>query len=94
MNNVSKFSSAAAMFQKLSRVLTVLTDPVARASYDRWVKAKNATRRRHEELDVKRRRFKEQLEQRESQQTTISDIMTEREAAANMQKEVRKLLTL
>ena len=80
---------SAEMFQKLSKVLLVLTDPLARASYDRWQRAKRAARRRHEELGVKRKKLKEKLEQRESQQTAMSDVMSEREAAATMQKEVR-----
>ena len=75
------------MFQKLSKVLTVLTDVVARASYDRWLRAKHAARRRHEELNSKRRRLKEELEQREGRQT-VSEVASEREAAASMQKEV------
>lgn len=79
------------MFQKLSQVLAVLTDPVARASYDRWQKAKLATKKRNEELTAKRRKLKEQLEERESQQTSTSETVTEREAAATMQKEVSYL---
>lgn len=78
----------AEMFQRLSQVLAVLTDPVARASYDRWQKAKLASRRRHEELTAKRRKLKEQLEERESQQASTSETVTEREAAASMKKEV------
>ena len=76
------------MFQKLSKVLTVLTDPLARASYDRWLKAKQVAQRRHEDLNVKRRKLKEQLEQRESQQNSMSEAVNEREAAASMQREV------
>lgn len=76
------------MFQKLSKVLTVLTDSLARASYDRWLKAKQAAQRRHEELNVKRRKLKEQLEQRESQQNSASEAVSEREAAVSMQREV------
>lgn len=78
----------AEMFQRLSQVLAVLTDPVARASYDRWQKAKLASKKRHEELTAKRRKLKEQLEERESQQAGNSETVTEREAAASMQKEV------
>ena len=85
MIHIHQFS--AEMFQKLSKVLTVLTDTVARASYDRWLRAKHAARRRHEELNSKRRRLKEELEQREGRQT-VSEVATEREAAASMQKEV------
>ena len=81
------------MFQKLSKVLTVLMDPMARASYDRWLKAKQVAQRRHVELNAKRRKLKEQLEQRESQQSSVSEVAaSEREAAASMQREVRCLL--
>ena len=80
------------MFQKLSKVLTVLTDHMARASYDRWLKAKQVAQRRHEELNAKRRKLKEQLEQRESQQSSVSEVASERAAAASMQREVRCLL--
>lgn len=87
-NGVCLIAFSAEMFQRLSQVLAVLTDPVARASYDRWQRAKLASKKRHEELTAKRRKLKEQLEERESQQTSTSEIFTEREAAANMQKEV------
>ena len=82
---------AAAMFQKLSKILTILTDPVARASYDRWQRAKHAARRRHEELSAKRKKLKEELESRESQRPSSEP--TEREAAAKMQKEVSVCLS-
>ena len=68
----------------------VLTDPLARASYDRWQRAKHAACKRHKELNVKRRKFKEELEERESQQSSVTVVISEREAAANMQKEVIK----
>ena len=76
------------MFQKLSHVLTILTDAAARASYDRWLRAKQAAHRRHQELGAKRKKLKEDLESRENQQT-FSELATEREAAAKMQREVQ-----
>ena len=78
------------MFQKLSEVLAVLTDAMARDSYDRWLKAKQVARRRHDELNVKRRKLKEELEQRENQQVSSSATVSEREAAADMKREVRE----
>jgi DnaJ family protein C protein 17 len=48
------------LFQ-LSQALTVLTDPEARKAYDNVLKAKQATQIRHQQLDAKRQKLKEQV---------------------------------
>lgn len=56
---------AAETFHELSRALEILTDPSARAAYDRVLRAKAAAKLRHQELDSKRQKFKEDLDRRE-----------------------------
>ncbi|CAH2090394.1 unnamed protein product [Euphydryas editha] len=56
---------AAETFHELSRALEILTDSAARAAYDKVLKAKAAAKLRHQELDSKRRKLKEDLERRE-----------------------------
>lgn len=45
--------------------MEILTDPSARAAYDRVLRAKAAAKLRHQELDSKRQKFKEDLDRRE-----------------------------
>ena len=80
---------AAEQFQKLSKALNFLTDPAAKAAYDKWLRAKDAAKRRHTELNAKRRKLKEELESKESQHVT--NMAAEMEAASQMQKEIDRL---
>lgn len=79
---------AAELFQQLSRALEVLTDPAARSAYDAVLKARQAAKLRHQGLDAKRRKLREELEAREA---------PGREAAAaaalerSLEKEVERL---
>ncbi|XP_077522579.1 dnaJ homolog subfamily C member 17 [Amblyomma americanum] len=79
---------AAELFQQLSRALEVLTDPAARSAYDAVLKARQAAKLRHQGLDAKRRKLREDLEAREA---------PGREAAAaatlerSLEKEVERL---
>lgn len=57
---------AAELFQQLSRALEVLTDPAARSAYDAVLKARQAAKIRHQGLDAKRRKLREELEAREA----------------------------
>ncbi|XP_039287778.1 dnaJ homolog subfamily C member 17 [Nilaparvata lugens] len=56
---------AAEEFQQLTRVLEILIDESARAAYDKVINSKKAAKLRHQALDSKRKKFKEDLEARE-----------------------------
>jgi len=60
------------------------------AAYDKWLRAKHAAKKRHEELSAKRKKLKESLENRENQH--LQGVVDEREAARRMQKEVCSLV--
>ncbi|XP_050305498.1 dnaJ homolog subfamily C member 17-like [Anthonomus grandis grandis] len=57
--------NAAKKFHQLSKILEVLTDVKAREAYDRVLKGRKEAAIRHRELDGKRRKLKEDLEERE-----------------------------
>ncbi|KAL0829181.1 hypothetical protein ABMA28_004018 [Loxostege sticticalis] len=89
---------AAETFHELSRALEILTDASARAAYDRVLRAKAAAKLRHQELDSKRQKLKEDLERREreaaSSQGTVR-LTDEQKLAAEierLQKEGSRLL--
>ncbi|KAH8248201.1 hypothetical protein KR038_004786 [Drosophila bunnanda] len=65
---------AAERFHELSKALEILTDESARAAYDKVLRAKKAAELRSRQLDSKRQKLKQELEQRE------------REALHNLQK--------
>lgn len=52
-------------FEFLSQILDTLTDPVAKGEYDRLLKAKKERKIRDSELDSKRKKFKDILEEKE-----------------------------
>lgn len=56
---------AAELFHELSEALEILTDPIARAAYDKVFRAKKAAQLRNLQLDSKRQKLKADLEQRE-----------------------------
>ncbi|EDV91272.1 dnaJ homolog subfamily C member 17 [Drosophila grimshawi] len=56
---------AAERFHELSKALEILSDASARAAYDKVLKAKKAAELRTKQLDSKRQKLKEELEQRE-----------------------------
>ena len=51
--------NAAELFQKLSKAYHILCDPAAKSAYDKWQAAKQAAKRRHDELNSKRKKLKE-----------------------------------
>jgi len=69
---------AAEEFHLLSRALEVLSDEAARKAYDNVLKARRAAAERHQALDAKRKKFKEDLESKEKK-------LAEREAAMKKQ---------
>ncbi|XP_022908353.2 dnaJ homolog subfamily C member 17 [Onthophagus taurus] len=56
---------AAKEFHKLSKILEILTDESARKAYDRVLKARQEAQIRHQALDSKRKKLKEDLDARE-----------------------------
>lgn len=56
---------AIKQFHKLSRVLEILTDELARKAYDRVLKARKEAAIRHKQIDSKRQKLKEDLDARE-----------------------------
>ncbi|CAG4945571.1 unnamed protein product [Parnassius apollo] len=88
---------AAETFHELSRALEILTDTLARAAYDKVLKAKAAAKLRHKELDSKRQKLKEDLERREREAAAgrESNFTDEQKLAAEikrLQKEGSRLL--
>lgn len=53
------------MFHELSSALELLTDEKARSTYDKFQQAKKAAQLRNDQLDIKRRKLKADLEARE-----------------------------
>lgn len=56
---------AAELFHELSTALELLTDEKARSTYDKYQQAKKAAQLRNDQLDLKRRKLKSDLEARE-----------------------------
>ena len=82
---------AGETFQKISKAYEILSDPAAKAAYDKWVRAKQASLRRTQELSGKRKKFKEELELQEQLSAQESECM--REANRNMEAEIARLRT-
>ncbi|XP_017873916.1 PREDICTED: dnaJ homolog subfamily C member 17 [Drosophila arizonae] len=56
---------AVERFHELSKALEILTDATARSAYDKVLRAKKAAELRTKQLDSKRQKLKEELEERE-----------------------------
>ncbi|XP_066262605.1 dnaJ homolog subfamily C member 17 [Euwallacea similis] len=56
---------AAKKFHQLSKILEILADEAAKAAYDKVLKGRKQAALRHQELDGKRRKLKEDLEAKE-----------------------------
>lgn len=82
---------ASETFQKISKAYEILSDPAAKAAYDKWVRAKQASLRRTQELSGKRKKFKEELELQEQLSAQENEYM--REANRNMEAEIVRLRT-
>lgn len=93
---------ASELFQKLTKALEVLLDEATRCAYDKLVKARAEVRQRHNALDERRKRFKEDLEEREKAASTLSSVSPEeklkcdierlrKEGAKLVQEEIRLL---
>ncbi|XP_061718015.1 dnaJ homolog subfamily C member 17 [Cydia pomonella] len=80
---------AAEAFHELSRALEILTDAAARSAYDKVLRAKEAAKLRHKELDSKRQKLKEDLERREREAMSgsgMSNLTDEQKLAAEIQR--------
>ncbi|KAH9488208.1 DnaJ (Hsp40), sub C, member 17 [Bulinus truncatus] len=80
---------AAELFHELSQALEILTDPAARAAYDKCLKAKKAVEERNQILDSKRKKFKEDLETRErafKNTEVVSDLEAEKKLKAEIER--------
>jgi len=82
---------ASETFQKIAKAYEILSDPAAKAAYDKWVRAKQASIRRAQELSGKRKKFKEELELQEQLSAQESEYI--REASKNMEAEIARLRT-
>lgn len=77
------------IFQRLSKALEILTDEKARASYDKILQAKFDRQIRDRKLDAKRKKFKEDLEQKEKFVEQVS-IIEEEERLKREIERIRK----
>ncbi|XP_023949304.1 dnaJ homolog subfamily C member 17 [Bicyclus anynana] len=77
---------AAETFHQLSHALEILTDSVARAAYDKVLRAKAAAKLRHKELDSKRQKLKEDLERREREAGSKMTLTVEQKLAAEIER--------
>ena len=72
-----------------------MTDVSARAAYDKVLRAKAAAKLRHQELDSKRQKLKEDLERREREAGSASNLTDEQKLAREierLQREGNRLL--
>ncbi|XP_073247738.1 dnaJ homolog subfamily C member 17-like isoform X2 [Porites lutea] len=81
--------AAVELFHELSKALEVLTDLKAKAAYDAVLKAKERARLRTQALDAKRKKFKQDLEQREDAARVNKE--NDEMAAKNLQAEIERL---
>lgn len=78
---------AAETFHALSQALEILCDVSARAAYDKVLRAKAAAKLRHQELDSKRQKLKEDLERREREaESGTSNLTDEQKLAAEIER--------
>ncbi|XP_053608729.1 dnaJ homolog subfamily C member 17 [Plodia interpunctella] len=80
---------AAETFHELSRALEILTDKSAREAYDKVLRAKAAAKLRHQQLDSKRQKLKEDLERREREASSGSganNLTDEQKLAAEIER--------
>lgn len=94
---------AARKFHQLSKILEILTDEAAKTAYDKVLKGRKEAAIRHQELDGKRRKLKEELEERESraakgpQKSEAEKLHEEierlrKEGSRQVQEEIEKVL--
>jgi len=88
--------NAAKAFQELSLALEILGDKSARAAYDKVLRAKASAKLRHQELDSKRQKVKEDLEREREAASGSNVVLTDEQKLAaeidRLRKEGSKLL--
>uniref|UniRef100_A0A6V7K5L9 DnaJ homolog subfamily C member 17 n=1 Tax=Bracon brevicornis TaxID=1563983 RepID=A0A6V7K5L9_9HYME len=82
---------AAERFHELSRALEILTDASARAAYDRVLFSKAQAKLRSEKLDARRKKFKDDLEYRESQLRQSDERKTAKTDEQKLKEEIERL---
>ncbi|XP_074663150.1 dnaJ homolog subfamily C member 17-like [Tubulanus polymorphus] len=82
---------AVELFHELSKALEILTDAAARAAYDKALSAKKAAALRHQELDSKRKKLKEDLIARENAFQQQREVASKLSPAESLQKEIERL---
>eukprot|EP00794_Sanderia_malayensis_P019959 gene19958-21913_t len=82
-------SKAAQIFHEISEALKILTDKKAKAAYDAVLKAKELAKLRTKALDAKRKKFKEDLEARESSAQRSQE--QDQKAKRNLEEEIKRL---
>jgi len=80
---------AVDLFHQLSDALEVLTDEATRLAYDNLLKARKAAELRVRQLDSKRRKLKEELEEREKSHT--EELVTRYQEEDKLAKEIERL---
>eukprot|EP00092_Neocalanus_flemingeri_P014050 GFUD01015157.1.p1 GENE.GFUD01015157.1~~GFUD01015157.1.p1 ORF type:complete len:296 (+),score=126.86 GFUD01015157.1:58-945(+) len=80
---------AVDLFHQLSDALEVLADDATRLAYDNLLKARKAAELRTRQLDGKRRKLKEQLEEREK--THTEELVTRYNEEDTLAKEINRL---
>ncbi|XP_065661508.1 dnaJ homolog subfamily C member 17 isoform X2 [Hydra vulgaris] len=79
---------AAELFIEIAEALKILTDPKAREALNKVIKAKEAAKLRTKAYDAKRKKFKEDLENREkaAQEATSNDTLNAERLAAEIKR--------
>ena len=80
---------AVDLFHQLSDALEVLTDEATRLAYDNLLKARKAAELRVRQLDSKRRKLRDQLEEREK--THTEELVTRYNEEDKLAKEIERL---
>ncbi|XP_066142970.1 dnaJ homolog subfamily C member 17 [Euwallacea fornicatus] len=82
-------SEAVKKFHQLSKILEVLTDETAKIAYDKVLKGRKEAALRHQELDGKRRKLKEDLEAREK--LAAKNLRFQKSEAQKLREEIERL---
>jgi len=80
---------AVELFHQLSDALEVLTDDATRLAYDNLLKARKAAELRVRQLDSKRRKLREELEEREKNH--IEEVVSKCNEEEKLAKEIERL---